>query len=108
MKFYSADEIKTIKAELEAGAKVKHIARKYAKEWKRSEYSLLWKINCVKKGGTYDNPKPRRGRPVGSKNIAKQPAKVVDSKGVVLSSGFVFDFKPQRAEMHSDHVRLYF
>jgi len=30
------------------------------------------------------------------------------NKGIDLPSGFVFNFTPKKAEMHENHVRLYF
>lgn len=108
MKFYSENEINTIKSEIEAGVGPTKIARKYAKIWERTEHSLLFKIAQIKKNGS-SYEKKKLGRPVGSKT--KKTAKVVtqtSSQGVTLRSGFVFDFKPQRAEMYQDHVRLYF
>lgn len=101
MNFYSEKEINTIKSELKAGLKPTAIARKYSKEWGRTINAILFKILMISK-----NPKAKtvkRGRPVGSKTT-----KPNNGAGIVLSSGFVFDFKPHRAEMHSDHVRLYF
>jgi hypothetical protein len=98
--FYSKNQVETIQSEIKAGVSASKIARKYASSWNRSEDSLKVKIyKMIRTGDVSTHTKPGR-----------KSAKIVsqDSKGITLSSGFVFDFKPQRAEMHSDHVRLYF
>ena len=108
MRFYSKDEVNTIRKEIESGLGSTEITRKYAKDWGRSVDSLMYKVTMIRK--EFDAaPIKRKGRPVGSKT--KRPANVVtqeSDKGVTLRNGFVFDFKPQRAEMHQDHVRLNF
>lgn len=97
MNFYSEEQIQTIQSELKAGTKATQIARKYSKEWKRNAGSLLVKIYTIKKEVGLCKTSSKERKPAN-----------VNNKGVVLPSGFVFDFKPSRAEMHSDHVRLYF
>ena len=103
MKFYSNEEVQTITNELNAGTKVTEITRKYFKEWGRSYDSLMYKVCEINKKLKQGRPVTKRGRPVGSKTKV-----ATNNGGIVLSSGFIFDFKPQRAEMHADHVRLYF
>lgn len=105
MKFYSKEEVKTITEELKAGVKVTEIARKYSKQWDRTLASLIVKVSGINKELGRCG---KRGRPAGSKNANVTKITTNNNGGVVLTSGFVFDFKPQRAEMHQDHVRLYF
>ena len=99
--FYSEKELQTIQSEIKQGVPVPEIAKKYAKSWNRTESSLLvkiYKIIRTKDTAVYT----KRG---------KKPARVIsqaNNQGITLHGGFVFDFKPQRAEMFQDHVRLYF
>jgi hypothetical protein len=100
MKFYSKEEIATIKSVLINGEKLPAASRRLSKEFNRSEGSVYLKLLEV-------------GKEIGviKHKSMKKPAKVItqsSDKGVTLRNGFVFDFKPQRAEMHQDHVRLYF
>ena len=81
---------------IKSGEKLTVAARRLSKEFKRSEGTIYVKMLQL------------LGR---TNRKVKRPAKVVTQKqaqGVTLRNGFVFDFKPQRAEMHQDHVRLYF
>jgi hypothetical protein len=106
VKFYSENEINTLREEIRAGVSSTKIAKKYAELWQRSEPSITMKVcKMMKESDT----KVKKGRPVGSKT--KKAAKIVtqsSDKGITLKNGFVFDFKPQRAEMYQDHVRIYF
>jgi hypothetical protein len=99
--FYSKNQIETIQSEVEAGVPVPKIAQKYAKPWNRNEESLRTKIYKMVRTNNNEVYTKRGRKPA---NIVSQE----NNKGITLSSGFVFDFKPQRAEMHQDHVRLYF
>ena len=101
--FYSEKELQTIQSEIKQGNSVLEIAKKYAKSWNRNEKSLLVKIyKMIRTGDTTVHTK--RGKKPAKVVVKQQP----EQGGVTLRSGFVFDFKPQRAEMHQDHVRLYF
>ena len=99
MKFYSKEEIATIKSAIRSGEKLTAASKRLSKEFSRSEGSVYLKILEVGKEIGAIKHKPM-----------KKPAKVVtqSDKGVTLRNGFVFDFKPQRAEMYQDHVRIYF
>lgn len=97
MKFYSKEEIATIKSAIRSGEKSTAVSKRLSKEFGRSEISVYLKVLEV-------------GKKMGAIKT-KRPAKVVtqnSDKGVTLRNGFVFDFKPQRAEMYQDHVRIYF
>jgi len=109
LKFYSEEELQTIQSEIKEGMSSTRIAQKYAQDWGRSIKSIEHKVckmmNSLKVSATPN----RKGRPIGSKT--RKPANVVtqpSEQGITLRNGFVFDFKPQRAEMYQDHVRLYF
>lgn len=106
LRFYSEDQIQTLKADINAGRKPCEIVKQYAKEWKRSTHAVAFKVNSLKKQMNNPVKAKKRGRPAKNPNANK--LLVTPSKGIKLASGFVFDFSPKRAEMHSDHVRLYF
>jgi hypothetical protein len=97
MKFYSKEEIATLKSVVRSGEKLPAAARRLSEELNRSQGSVYLKLLEVgKKMGVIKTKKP-------AKVVAQQ-----SDKGVTLRNGFVFDFKPQRAEMFQDHVRIYF
>lgn len=105
--FYSAEQVTTLENEINSGKRVCEILKQYSKEWKRPASGLAYKLNTIRKKLNVSTPiktGKKRGRPAKNTNPSLNTA----TKGIVLRSGFVFDFKPQRAEMHSDHVRLYF
>lgn len=94
MKFYSKEEIATIKSAIKSGEKSKEISKKLSEKFGRSEASVYLKVLEVSK---------KMGVRKTAKVVIQNP-----EKGVTLRNGFVFDFKPQRAEMYQDHVRIYF
>ena len=94
MKFYSKEELASIKSTIKSGEKLTVAAKRLSKELNRSENSVYVKLLAIS---------GRMGK--RTKRVRKQQP---TAGGVSLKSGFVFDFKPQRAEMHQDHVRLYF
>lgn len=96
MNFYSEQEIKKMNTAIKTGEKLVNVARILSKEFNRSEASVYVKLLSLS------------GRTGRKKSKIKKVEKVKTNSGIVLNKGFVFDFKPQRAEMHSDHVRLYF
>lgn len=105
VKFYSEKEIKTLTSELLKNRKPADIAKKYSVKWNRPIDGLTYKIYGLQKTNNAIK-KTKIGRPAGR---SKKDVTVNSSdNGVRLKSGFVFDFAPVRAEMHSDHVRLYF
>ena len=98
MKFYSKEEIATIKSAIRSGEKLSLASKRLSKEFGRSEGSVYLKsLEIAKEIGAI-------------KHKTIKPAKVVtqSDKGVTLRNGFVFDFQPKRAEMYQDHVRIYF
>lgn len=105
-RFYSAEQVETLKKEINSGKKVSEIAKRYAKEWNRSSGALLTKIITMRNEITNPKEKKKKGRPAKIKLTG--PALNKSTNGITLKSGFVFDFSPVRAEMHADHVRLYF
>jgi len=97
LKFYSEKEIELMTKAIKNNEKLTVASVRFSKEFNRSANSVYVKLLSL------------AGR-MGI-NKSKKPAKVVtqqSEKGIALKSGFVFDFKPQRAEMHSNHVRLFF
>lgn len=100
LRFYSKEEIAIMKAAIRNGEKLTAAAKRLSKDFKRSEASLYVKLLGL--AGKLGLKKTRKAAKVQSQKI-----KTVE-KGVTLRNGFVFDFKPQRAEMFQDHVRIYF
>ncbi len=98
LRFYSKQEITTLKSAINSGEKLTKAADRLSKELKRPKNSVYFKLlETAKRMGVM-------------KTKTKKTAKVVtqSNEGVTLRNGFVFDFKPQRAEMYQDHVRIYF
>lgn len=98
LRFYSKQEITALKSAINSGEKLTKAAERLSKEFKRSKGSIYFKLlQTAKSMGIM-------------KTRARKTAKVVtqSNEGVTLRNGFVFDFKPQRAEMYKDHVRIYF
>lgn len=114
--FYSTEELEALKAEVLANKRPCDIVRNYPKKWNRPTQGLYVKINELRKEANLAktvNKKVKEvkiskkvGRP--RKDAVINTSKATVENGVVLPSGFVFDFAPKRAEMHSDHVRLFF
>ena len=92
LRFYSKEEITTMKAVVKTDEKLIAASKRLSKEFGRSEGSIYVKLLSLS------------GR-MGKKTITKPKSQDI---GIKLSTGFVFDFKPQRAEMFKDHVRIYF
>jgi hypothetical protein len=86
-KMYSAVQIAELKRLAATAEPVARIARKLSKEWNRAEGGLYVKIANIRKSG---------GTVVKRENRLELP------------QGFKFDFKPTKAEVYQDHVRLYF
>lgn len=93
VKFYSEKEIASMTTAVKSGEKLSVASKRLSKEFGRSEASVYVKMLTI------------AGRT--RKNKAAKVQKSSD-KGITLKNGFVFDFKPQRAEMYKDHVRIYF
>lgn len=90
MKFYSEKEIAEIKSVIANGENFWKASQKLSKQMKRTQMSVYQKI-CLMAKGVEGKRKPRK-----------------DTPGIVLKKGFTFNFKPSRAEMHDDYVKLYF
>jgi len=104
LNFYTKEQNETLKKELNNGRKPSEIIKQYSKEWKRPFNSFSVKVYTLKKSLENPSVKKKMGRPAKVTTPLVDPA----AKSVKLRSGFVFDFNPTRAEMHSDHVRLFF
>jgi hypothetical protein len=116
IKFYTQEELQTLRTEVLDRKRPSIIVREYSKKWGRPVHGLYLKVNQLRKEANLTKTSTKKveevkiskklGRPRKDAVVNKPTATV--ENGVSLPSGFVFDFKPQRAEMHSDHVRLYF
>jgi hypothetical protein len=84
--FYTEEQNKELK-KLAAGNETGTlIAKRLSKQWKRPETGIYCKLTTLRKTG----------------------GKSKKENKMALPSGFSFDFKPIRAEMYKNHVRLYF
>lgn len=120
--FYSTEELEALKAEVLANKRPCDIVRNYPKKWNRPTQGLYLKINDLRKEANLARVPAKKVKQVKiskevkiSKKVGRPRKDAVINKptatienGVTLPSGFVFDFAPKRAEMHSDHVRLFF
>lgn len=111
MNFYTAEDLATLRAEVLENKRPSIIIKEYSKKWNRSAKGLALKVNQIRKAEKLVQTKTvvstkKVGRPRKDAIINKPTATI--QNGVTLPSGFVFDFAPKRAEMHSDHVRLFF
>jgi hypothetical protein len=109
--FYSTEELATLREEVLDNKRPSIIVREYSKKWNRSPKGLALKVNQIRKAEKLITTKEVKvskkvGRP--RKDAVISTSKATVENGVALPSGFVFDFAPKRAEMHSDHVRLFF
>ena len=85
---------------------------KFSSTYKAAEYlspkigktvqNVAVKMYSIKKG-MY---KIEDGKLVRKERTVREPK--IDKKSINLPQGFSFDFKPVRAEMFKDHVKLYF
>lgn len=96
MRHYSKKEVAIIKESIRNGEKPQAASKRLAREFDRPVSSVYMKIISLRKR-TYKKRTP-----------ATVTVNTPVETGVRLDSGFVFDFKPRRAEMHKDHVRIYF
>jgi len=116
VKFYTAEELETLRAEVLDNKRPSIIVREYSKKWDRPVHGLYLKVNQLRKEANLISTTTKKvkevkiskkaGRP--RKDVVINTSKATVENGVALPSGFVFDFAPKRAEMHSDHVRLFF
>jgi len=84
---YTKVQISELKRLAATAEPVTRIARRLSKEWNRSEGGLYVKIANIRKSGGTSTKRENR---------------------LELPQGFKFDFKPTKAEVYQDHVRLYF
>jgi hypothetical protein len=84
--FYTEEQNKELKKLAAGNEKGTVIARRLSKQWKRPQAGIYCKISTLRKTG----------------------GKLKKESGMALPSGFSFDFKPTKAEMFKNHVRLYF
>lgn len=84
--FYTEEQNKELKKLAAGNEPGTAIARRLSKQWKRPEAGIYVKISTLRKTG----------------------GKLKKESAMALPSGFSFDFKPTRAEMFKNHVRLYF
>jgi len=84
--FYTEEQNKELKKLAAGNEPGTAIARRLSKQWKRPEAGIYCKLTTLRKTG----------------------GKSKKDNGMALPSGFSFDFKPTRAEMFKNHVRLYF
>jgi hypothetical protein len=97
MRHYSKKEVAIIKDSIRNGEKPQAASKRLAQQFGRPASSVYMKIINLRKR-TYKKRTPAK--------VTTTPTPM--ETGVRLDSGFVFDFKPRRAEMHKDHVRIYF
>lgn len=83
--FYTEEQNKDLKRLAGTNQKCTIIAKRLARQWKRSETSLYNKLMILRK----EEGKPNK------------------ENKVTLPTGLSFDFKLLRGEMYDNHVRLY-
>jgi len=83
--FYTEEQNKELKKLAITDEKGTTIAKRLSKQWKRPEAGIYCKITTLRKTG----------------------GKLKKENTMALPAGFSFDFKPIRAEMYKNHVRLY-
>jgi len=83
--FYTEEQNKELKKLAITDEKGTTIAKRLSKQWKRPEAGIYCKLTTLRKTG----------------------GKSKKENKMQLPAGFSFDFKPMRAEMYKNHVRLY-
>lgn len=84
--FYTPQQVKELKTAAATNEPATRIAQRLSRQWNRSEAGIYVKIATLRKTG----------------------GKLKRENKMALPAGFSFDFKPTRAEMFKNHVRLYF
>lgn len=110
--FWTREELKSLTKLSTQFEKVKDIVDEFAKTSARTKASITFKYYAIAKDPNIGVKK--LGRPI--RDIAKQKLSNASveklntstKKSIDLPSGFVFNFVPKKAEMHDNHVRLYF
>jgi len=83
--FYTEEQTKELKQLAATNETGIAIAKRLARKWKRPFAGVYCKISALRKTG----------------------GKLKKENRMALPAGFSFDFKPIRAEMYKNHVRLY-
>lgn len=110
--FWTKEELKSLNQLSTKFEKAKDIVHEFAKTSHRTKASITFKYYALAKDPAIRVKK--LGRPV--RDISKQKISTASveklntstKKSIDLPDGFVFNFTPKKAEMHENHVRLYF
>jgi menaquinone-dependent protoporphyrinogen IX oxidase len=97
-KNYTQTELQLIETASQSRGTAKRIARRVAKELKRSEIGVYIQVMKYRK-----LQKAANGTIVAAPIVA-QPAK----QAIKTTKDFVLNFTPKKTEVFQDHVRLYF
>jgi hypothetical protein len=98
-KNYTQTELQLIETASQSRGTAKRIARRVAKELKRSEIGVYIQVMKYRK-----LQKATNGTTAVDAPIVAQPAK----PAVKTTKDFVLNFTPKKTEVFQDHVRLYF
>lgn len=101
-KFWTVSEVKAAMTCINKFPNVNKAAQFLAPKIKKSVANVSFKMYEIKKGKV----KIEDGQIVKAQRAVR--GSKIDKKSIVLPQGFSFDFKPIRAEMFKDHVKLYF
>ena len=100
-KFWTAAEVKAAIACIEKFPNVTKAAQYLSPKIGRSVHNTVTKMYSIKKGQV----KLEDGKVIRKQKVARVKT---DKDAISFPQGFSFDFKPVRAEMFKDHVKLYF
>ena len=101
-KFWTVSEVKAAMTCINKFPNINKAAQFLAPKIGKSVANVSFKMYAIKKGKV----KIEDGQIVKTKRAARNAK--IDKKSINLPQGFSFDFKPVRAEMFKDHVKLYF
>jgi hypothetical protein len=112
VKFYTTEEIITMKTDIASGEPIEQLARRLAKKFNRPVMGLTQKLYILKRDidniAEWNGPKRIRIKPLKVKEtvapVAQQPAEI----GVEVPHGMTFEGTPKKIMLHSDHFRIYF
>jgi len=102
-RFWTNAEMQAVITSIEKFKSVRKAVKWLATKIDRSEGNIYNKAKELSKKGLLILPV----KAVKTSGYVKKTAKI-DVKPVGLPKGFNFEFTPSRAEMHKDHVKLYF
>ena len=100
-KFWTAAEVKAAITCIEKFPNVTKAAEYLSPKIGRTVHNTLTKMYSIKKGMV----KIEDGKIIRKQKVARVKT---NKDSIFLPQGFSFDFKPVRAEMFKDHVKLYF